>query len=38
MSKIETQLITSDNQFGVKPEYGIDLCIFAVNSVINYYN
>ena len=34
MRKVETQLITIDNQFGFKREYGIDLCIFTVKSVI----
>ena len=38
MRKIETQLITSDNQFGFKHEHGTDLCIFTVKSVIKYYN
>ena len=36
--KVETQLITSDNQFGFKREHGTDLCIFTVKSVIKYYN
>ena len=35
--KVETQLITSDNQFGFKREHGTDLCIFTVKSVIKYY-
>ena len=34
MKKVETQLITSDNQFGFKREHGTDLCIFTVKSVI----
>ena len=38
MRKVETQLITSDNQFGFKREHGTDLCIFTVKSVIKYYN
>ena len=37
MRKVETQLITSDNQFGFKREHGTDLGIFA-KSVIKYYN
>ena len=37
MRKVETQLITSDNQFVFKPEHGTDLCIFTVKSVIKYY-
>ena len=36
--KVETQLITSDNQSGFKREHGSDLCIFTVKSVIKYYN
>ena len=36
--KVETQLITSDNQFGFKREHGTNLCIFTVKSVIKYYN
>ena len=36
--KIETLLITSDNQFGFKREHGTDLCIFTLKSVIKYYN
>ena len=35
MRKVETQFITSDNQFGSKREHGTDLCIFTVKSVIN---
>ena len=38
MRKVETQLITSDNQFGFKREHGTDLGIFTVKSVIKYYN
>ena len=38
MRKVETQLITSDYQFGFKREHGTDLCIFTVKSVIKYYN
>ena len=38
MRKVETQLITSDNQFGFKREQGTDLCIFTVKSVIKHYN
>ena len=38
MRKVETQLITSDNQFGFKREHGTDLCIFTVKSVIKYYD
>ena len=38
MRKVETQLITSDNQFGFKREHGTDLCMFTVKSVIKYYN
>ena len=38
MRKLETQLVTSDNQFGFKHEHGLDLCIFTVKSVIKYYN
>ena len=38
MRKVETQLITRDNQFGFKREHGTDLCIFTVKSVITYYN
>ena len=38
MRKVETQLITSDNQFGFKREHGTDLCIFTVKSIIKYYN
>ena len=38
MKLIETHLVTSDNQFGYKRQYGTDLCIFTVKSVIKYYN
>ena len=38
MRKVETQLITSDNQFGFKSKHGTDLCTFTVKSVIKYYN
>ena len=37
MRKVETQLITCDNQFGFKREHGTDLCVFTVKSV-KYYN
>ena len=30
MRKVETQLITSGNQFGFIREHGTDLCIFIV--------
>ena len=33
MRKVETQLITSDNQFGFKREHSTDLYIFTVKSV-----
>ena len=36
MRKVETQLITSDNQFGFKRDHGTDLCIFI--TVIKYSN
>ena len=38
MRKVETQLITSDNQFEFKREHSTDLCIITVKSVIEYYN
>ena len=38
MRKVETQLITSDNQFELKREHGTDLCIFTVRFVIKYHN
>ena len=38
MRNVETQLITSDNQFGFKREPGTDLCRFTVKSVLKYYN
>ena len=38
MRKVETQLITSDNQFEFKREHSTDLCIITVKSVIKYYN
>ena len=38
MRKVETQLITSDNQFGFKRDHGTDLCIFIVKSVTKYSN
>ena len=38
MKLIETHLLTSDNQFGFKPQHRTDLCIFTVKSVIYYYN
>ena len=38
MRTLNTQLITSDKQFGFKCEHGTDLCIFTVRSVIKYYN
>ena len=38
MRKVETELITNDNQLGFKREHDTDLCIFTVKSVINYYN
>ena len=38
MNLIESYLITKDNQFGIKKKHFTDLCIFAVKSVIKYYN
>ena len=38
MSMIAAHLVTSDNQFGFKREHRTDLCIYAVKSVIKYYN
>ena len=38
MRKVETQLITSESEFGLKHEHGTDLCIFTVKSFIKYYN
>ena len=35
MRKVETQLITSDNQFGFKREHGIDLCLLLLNLLSN---
>ena len=35
MRNVETQLITSDNQFGFKRELGTDLCIFLLNLLSN---
>ena len=38
LRKVETKIITSDNQFGFKRESGTDLRIFTIESVIKYYN
>ena len=38
MKLLETHLLTSDNQFGFKPQHGTDLWIYTVKSVIKYYN
>ena len=34
---VEPFLITSDNQFGFKPNHSTDLCIFTLKNVVNYY-
>ena len=34
---IEVYLCTSDNQFGFKSKHSTDLCIYTLNSIIQYY-
>ena len=36
--RMESYLVTRDNQFGFKKKHSTDLCIFSVKSVIKYYN
>ena len=38
MSFSISELITKANQFGFKKKHIIDVCIFTVKSVIEYYN
>ena len=36
-TRIEMFLLTADNQYGFKPGYGPDMCIFAFKEVVSYY-
>ena len=36
--KLNDYLNTSDNQFGFKAKHSTDMCIYAVKSVVKYYN
>ena len=36
--KLNDYLTTSDNQFGFKAKHSADMCIYAVKSVVKYYN
>ena len=36
--KLNVYLTTSDNQFGFKAKHSTDMCIYAVKSVVKYYN
>ena len=36
--KLNDYLTTSDNQFGFKAKHSTDMCIYAVKSVVKYYN
>ena len=36
--KLKDYLTTSDNQFGFKAKHSTDMCIYAVKSVVKYYN
>ena len=36
--KLNDYLTTSDNQFGFKVKHSTDMCIYAVKSVVKYYN
>ena len=38
LNRLEHFLLTSDNQFGFKPKHGTDMCIFALNEVLDVYN
>ena len=35
--KLETYLYSSDYQFGFKPKYSTDLCIYTLTEVIEFY-
>jgi len=36
-SCISPLLATTDNQFGFKPKYGTDMCIFLLKKTVSYY-
>ena len=36
--KLNDYLTTSDTQFGFKAQHSTDMCIYAVKSVVKYYN
>ena len=36
--KLNDYLTTSDNQFGFKAKHSTDMCIYAMKSVVKYYN
>ena len=38
LDRLEQFIQTSDNQFGFKPKHGTDMCIFALNEILDHYN
>ena len=37
LSKFRHLLLTKDNQFGFKQKHGTDMCIFALQQIVDYY-
>ena len=37
LDRIKCYIDSSDNQFGFKAKHGTDLCIFALNEIVNKY-
>ncbi len=38
LNKLDQFVLTSDNQFGFKPKYGTDVCIYALKEILDLYN
>ena len=36
--RLEQFILTSDNQFGFKPKHATDMCILALNEILDLYN
>ena len=37
LHKIDSYLLTTDNEFGFKQNHGTDMCIYAMRQTIDYY-
>ena len=37
LNRLQSKLVTADNQFGFKSGHGTDMCVYVLKHVINYY-